>query len=77
MTTGLKSIDYSFSSANELDVPERLRRVVRNQPGYRRGAEMRLHPTVAGSQFIRLYVRIPTGTGQWTDGSLQDIYPVA
>lgn len=74
MTTGLKNCTNTFSAASQLDVPRRLQNVVRSQPGYRKGTAMQLWPTKAGSQFIRLYVRV---AGQWMDASLQDIHPVA
>ena len=69
----LNQITTTFTAASQLPLPRRLQSIVRAQPGYRRGVAMMLHPRIAGSQYIRLYVRV---CNQWMDASLQDIYPL-
>jgi hypothetical protein len=63
-------VGLSFNSAHALRdlLTPAARRVIRQQPGYRTGAEMCIGRTQTGAH--RLYVRID---GQWMDASLQDL----
>jgi hypothetical protein len=57
------------TSAAEMTSDKTLQKVIRAQPGYRRGAMMRVS-RVSGRKAYRLYVQVG---GQWMDASLQDM----
>jgi hypothetical protein len=57
------------TTAAEMTSDKAMQRTIRAQPGYRRGARMRV-ARVAGRKAYRLYVLIG---GQWMDGSLADL----
>ncbi len=68
VTIDSKLLDVEFTSAAQLDCPRALRKVLVNQPGYRRGKLMRLARAGDGSQ--RLYVLVD---GRWMVASLATI----
>jgi len=52
-----------FTAAAQIDAPERVKKIIVAQPGYRRGEKMQIHNR-------RLWVAV---AGKWMDGSLADI----
>jgi len=56
-------------TATEMTSDKAMQKTIRAQPGYRRGSRMRVM-RVAGRKAYRLYVEV---SGQWMDGSLEDI----
>lgn len=56
-------------AATEMTSDKAMQRIIRAQPGYRRGSRMRVM-RVAGSRAYRLYVDV---SGRWMDGSLSDM----
>jgi hypothetical protein len=57
------------TTAAEMTSDKAMQRTIRAQPGYRRGAMMRV-ARVSGRKAYRLYVQV---SGQWMDGSLADL----
>jgi hypothetical protein len=57
------------TTAAEMTSDKAMQRTIRAQPGYRRGAMMRV-ARVEGSKAYRLYVLVG---GQWMDASLHDM----
>jgi hypothetical protein len=57
------------TTAAEMTSDKAMQKVIRAQPGYRRGVIMRV-ARVEGSKAYRLYVLVG---GQWMDASLQDM----
>ena len=57
-----------FTAAAQLKATPAARRLLAGQPGYNKGATMRVAKTTTGA--YRLYVAVQ---GQWMDGSLKDL----
>ena len=56
-------------TATEMTSDKTEQKIIRAQPGYRRGSRMRVM-LVAGRKAYRLFVAV---SGRWMDGSLKDM----